>query len=246
MTRKLKGLGVALIALCALGALTAVSASAAGELFRAEKETAIITGTNVGNHVFSTPGGLKVTCEEGTFRGTSKADVAGGTTTKTMTLHPTYNKCSDNIFGAASPVDTTGCNYVFTSETKATANGEKHIPASIECTEGYKIAVTAAGCTLTFGAQNTLDGVALKNEGAGTTRDILATATVAGVTYSKDEKGFCGLISGTVGTYNGVVTLKGFEDKGVSGPIDEVTGAAPGTDATTIYTEGAQIGIFWE
>jgi hypothetical protein len=248
MTRKLKALGLALFALCALGAMTAGSASAAGELFRSEKETTILTGTNVGNHVFETPAGLKITCEVATFNGTAKAETVGGTTTKTLTVHPTYEKCKDSLFNAAAPVDTTGCNYVFTSETKENATKEKHLPASIECTSGFAIKVTASGCTLTFGAQATTNGIVVTNEGKLNERDIKAKAT-AGAAFTKDAPATgstCGFITGTTGTYTGEVTLKGFVDNGVTGPIDEVEGAAPGTDKTAVYTEGAQVGIWWE
>lgn len=56
----------------------------------------------------------------------------------------------------------------------------------------------------------------------------------------------CFLVSGTTGVYSGTTTLKGYVDNGVSGPIDEVEGAAPGTDKSAVYTEGAQVGIWWE
>jgi len=54
------------------------------------------------------------------------------------------------------------------------------------------------------------------------------------------------LVSGTTGLYTGQTTLRGYEDKGVTGPIDETHGVAPGTDTTAVYTEGSQVGIWWE
>jgi hypothetical protein len=63
------------------------------------------------------------------------------------------------------------------------------------------------------------------NEGSGHERDIKVTLT-AGLTLSKDELGTCFLISGTKGLA-GTITLKGFVDNGVTGPIDETEGASP-------------------
>lgn len=239
MIRNLKALGLALVAVLAMGAVVG-GASASAATFHSEKETTILTGANVGNHVFSS-GSLAVTCTGATFAGTSKGTgSAGNFTASTLTLHPTYTGCSDNVFGGTDTVDTTGCNYVFS----ATTNGTGHLPSDIECTEGYKIKVTAPGCTLEFGTQTTTGGVKNTNEGSGTSRDSKTVATVT-ATFSKNGS-LCFLVSGTTGVYSGTTTLKGYEDNGVSGPIDEVEGAAPGTDKTTVYTEGNQVGVWWE
>jgi len=231
MIRNLKALGLALVALVALSAVAAGSASAAGERFHSEVEPTIITGTSTNTHVFSA-GGANVECTSATFNGTSTLK-----TEATQTVHPTYSGCT--FIGEPATVDTTGCNYVFGSETV----GGK-LPAEIECTTGYSIKVTTPGCTLTFAAQKNTGGLTVTNEGAGSTRDT-KTVSETGATFSKSGP-LCFLVSGTTGTYKGTTTVKGFKDEGVTGPIDETEGAAPGKDVTTVYKEGAQVGIWWE
>lgn len=228
MIRNFKALGLALVAILAMGAVIASSASAAGERFHSEKETTILTGENEGIHKFGLPNGsFSVECAKAEFKGTSKGE--GGTTTnKTLTLHPTYSECNSSL-GEAS-VDTSGCNYVFKSETAATG----HLPVEIECTTGSTIKVTAPGCTLSFGTQVNGGGLKTENKGSGTTRDSTTISTTT-ATFTKSGFG-CFVISGTEGTYEGATTLKGFLDNGVTGNIDE--GAT--------YSEGAQVGIWWE
>lgn len=226
MMRDLKALGLALMAVLALGAFAAGSASAAGERFHSESETTILTGTDEADHVFSASG-FSVTCTDATFRGTSKGE-GGTTTTKTLSVHPTYTGCTSSL--GAAPVDTNGCNYVFGSEP----NAGGHLPIQISCTSTNTIKVTAPGCTLSFGNQTVANGATVTNTGAGTTRDVTVTAT-ATATFSKSGFG-CFVIGGNTGTYNGPTVVSGFKDNGTSGDLH--------TDSAT-YTEGAQVGITW-
>jgi hypothetical protein len=231
MIRNLKALGLALVALGALSAISAGGASAAGERFHSEVEPTILTGTNTNTQVTAF-GGANIECTSVTFRGTATLK-----TESTLTLHPTYSGCS--FLGEPATFDTTGCNYVFSSETVG-----GRLPGEIECTTGYAIKLTSPGCTLTFGAQKNTGGLAATNEGSGSTRDSKYVLQI-GVTFSKSGS-LCFLISGTTGTCSGTITVKGFKDEGVTGPIDETEGAAPGKDVTTIYKEGAQVGVWWE
>jgi hypothetical protein len=226
MTRNLKALGLALMAVLALGAIAAGSASAAGERFHSEEKTTILTGTSEASHVFAASG-FSVTCTEAHFRGTTIGD-SGTTTSTTLSVHPIYTGCTSSL--GAAPVDTNGCNYTFDSET----NASKHLPISIFCTPSNVIKVTAPGCTLSFGSQNIVNGASVANLGAGTTRDVTVTAT-ATATFSKSGFG-CFVIGGTTGTYTGPTTVKGFKDNGTTGDLH--------TDSA-IYHEGAQIGITW-
>ena len=221
MTRKFKILGLALTAVVAATVLSATNASAAGESFHSESEKTILTGTSESNQAV-TASGFSVECTDAVYVGTLV-----GRSTKTTTLHPAYTGCTSSLGNA--PIDTTGCNYVFGSETTGTG----HLPASIDCTAGSAIKVTAPGCTLSFGTQTGGGGVVVTNMGSGTTADVTYHTTFSG-TFSKSGFG-CFVISGTTATYTGPITLKGFLDNGTTGNIDE--GAT--------YTEGAQVGITW-
>lgn len=207
MTHKLKALGLALVAVFAVSAMVAAGASAA--TFHSEASSTTVSGTNAGegNHVF-TASGFSVECETASFSGTQS-----GTESTTLTLHPEYSKCNSSL-GSAT-VDTAGCDYVF----NATTNGTGHLPSDISCTGSSVIKVTAPGCTLSFGTQNTTGGVKATNLGSGSTRDDTVDATVT-ATFSKSGS-FCFAISGDTGKYTGNTT---------------VTGSSGGT----------QVGIWWE
>jgi hypothetical protein len=232
MIRNLKVLGLAIMALAALSGLVASGASAAGERFHSEAEPAIITGTSTNTHVFEPENGANAECTSATFRGTAKLK-----TEATQTVHPTYSGCT--FLGEPATVDTTGCNYIAGSETVG-----GRLPTGIECTEGYTIKITTPGCTLTFGGQQFTGGMTVTNEGSGSTRDSKVVLAMSAV-FSKSGS-LCFLVAGTVATFTGTATVKGFKDEGVTGPIDETEGAAPGKDVTAVYKEGAQVGIWWE
>jgi hypothetical protein len=231
MIHPLRTLGLASAVFIAIGALAASGASAAGERFHSEVEPTILTGVNTNTFVISMAG-ANTECTSATLSGTAPLK-----TEATMTLHPTYSNCT--FLGEPATLDTTGCNFVFGSETVA-----GKLPVETECTTGYSIKLTSPGCTLTFGPQKDTGGLTVTNESSGSTRDFKAVWEV-GVFFSKSGS-LCFLISGTTGTIKGTMTVKGFKDEGVTGPIDETEGAAPGKDVTTVYKEGAQVGIWWE
>jgi hypothetical protein len=222
MIRNLKALGLALIALGALGAVMASGASAAGERFHCEKAPCIITGESEAPHVFAA--NVPVTCSKAFFKGTQ-----ANLTETTQEVHPTYSGCE--FLEEPATVDTNECDYVFESETTAAG----HLPVSIKCTGSSKISVTTSACNLSFGSQANTGGIKVVNGGSGTSRDTTVTSTT-GATFTKAGP-FCFLVSGTTGTYSGPTTTKCYEDKGISGPVD--------LDTTT-YTEGLQVGCWWE
>lgn len=210
MTHKLKAMGLALVAVFALSAMVAASASASA--FHSEASSTIITGSGEGTHTF-TASGFSVECTTATFKGTSS-----GTETSSLEMHPEYSGCESSL--GAAPVDTAGCNYVF----NATTNGTGHLPSNISCTGTSTIKVTAPGCTLSFGTQNTTGGVKATNLGTGSSRDTTVDATVT-ASFTKSGS-FCFVISGNTGTYTGNTTVVGYANNG---------GA-----------EGAQVGTWWE
>jgi hypothetical protein len=223
MSRNFKAFGLALIALSAFGAIMAPGASAAGERFHCEKAPCIITSTSESTQGWVI-GSSQVVCHHAEFKGT-----ALNLTETTWTLHPIYNNCE--FLEEPAAVDTGGCSYVIGAETTAA----QHLPVSTECTGAEKIKVTTGACNLTFGSQAATGGFKFTNAGSGSTRDGTTTAT-AGVTFSKAGP-LCFLVAGTTATYFGPTTLKCYEDKGTSGPIDL---------NTTTYTEGAEVGCWWE
>ena len=191
MTRNLKVLGLAFVAVLAMSAVVANAASAAN--FVASKYPATFTGSNTkGTEKFHTEAG-DVECDshfEGTESGASS----------TATAHPTYTNC-EAFLGLSATVDTTGCNYVFhlTSTTAATTD--------VECAEGKVITVTAGTCKLTIGAQTGLTSTALAASGG----KITVSPNVSSIKYTVTQDGFLcpfgGTGSKTDGTYTGSVTI---------------------------------------
>lgn len=254
MSRNLKALGLALIAALALSAIAAQGAMAVDHSFGSEASSTVITADNdgLGSHVLSvtSKGGTKVsvTCTTAFFSGTQS-----GTSADLITLHPTFGKPNTSggagsctLGGLGVTVTTTGCNFIFESDTSNNpATGQEDATTSVECEAGKSLKSSAGGCTVSIaGAPNNqnLHGVTFAGEGAGATRDLKVTAAVKGIHWTSSGF-FCPLVglgngeTGTNGEFSGVVTAKGFVDNG--GPF--VPGG--GTDADA-YTEGAQVGVF--
>lgn len=226
MIRTLKVLGLAMLAIGALSAVSAAGAQAE-TLFHCTVEPCISTGTSeAGTKDKFEASGFSVECH-GSFASTSIH-----TTETTILVDPTYTECESSL-GAAT-VDTTGCYYTFRSHT--TPSG--HLPVDVTCEGTNTIKVTAPGCTLSFGSQTTNGGAKATNIGSGSTADItLDTTTIA--TFSKSGS-FCFVISGDTGTYTSTSTVQGWGDNAGAGQ------GCTGLPAQHFScTEGAQAGISW-
>src|SRR3954453_13126535 len=92
MNRKIKALGLALMASLALTAVLASAASAAGTFTSSSTHT-ILSGTQTTAHEFSAGSGFgKIKCSTATFAGTSSA-----TSETHQTITPTYEGCTDSF-----------------------------------------------------------------------------------------------------------------------------------------------------
>ena len=242
MTRNLKVLGLALVAMFTLGAVTASSAFAVDH-FTAEKEKAVLTSTVSENNVFKITTGAenppKVECKTSKFSGTFV------TSATTVTVFPTYkgtvkkevdeNHCT---FGAGkAEVELNGCDYDLTGETtKEDKTGKvgKDAVVSVTCPKEKEITVkTNLGCTLHIPEQTpTEGGVVYTNITHLGKKAIEVTATVTGITYTSTGAlcGAAGISSeGNNADYTGTVIGTCYEDLGNGEKTDE-------------FKEGAQIG----
>lgn len=198
MTRNLKVLGLALVAMFAMSVVVASAASAA--VFKnPEGKSAKIEASQIGTHVFSVEGS-NVECENATF--TSEGEVASGTTVVRVT--PVYTGCKAFGFLNAT-ITTTGCHYdihMTTETSSVTFDG--HI--AVVCTGANKITIVAGTCEATVGSQEGLTEVMSKNRPAETPDDIVLEANVTGIKTNKVKDGFLCPLSGTgetTGTYVG-------------------------------------------
>ena len=217
MIRNAKILGLALVAVLALTAIAASSASALK--FTANSYPVHLTGTQSGSHKFTVTGST-VTCTTATFTGSA----TGASTTQTMT--PIYTGCT--AFGFINSTVTgfphTGgnCDYLFGEPTSSAGVITGH--AALTCASG-DVQIDAGPCTVTLQpANNTTlktNTYTLNTPAAGEiTVDTNITNVHAEVT--KSEFG-CPISKGTHtnATYTGNTVVKG-------------TNGGGGADALTI------------
>jgi hypothetical protein len=212
MSRKLKGLGLALIAVFALGAVSVASASAGtftaakGATISGEQISGTITSKTVAKHEFTTVAGT-VKCTTATFAGTAAAAES-----TTQELEPTYGGCT--IAGSVPvTIDVNSCKYLFHAGTAGAATVDVRCPSS-----PITVTVTGSTCSITIGGTSGgvnqgLGGITLTNSGTSTAMDIVASIDVTGIHYIVDNGPSCpnAPASGTYtdGSYRGVATIKG-------------------------------------
>jgi hypothetical protein len=197
MNRKLKALGLTVVALMAAMALS-VSAASAAE-FHSEVAHTSLSGSQIGTDVFTVNAGT-VKCTEATYTGTQSAETA-----KTVKVLPKYSGCTAFSF-VNTTIDVNGCEYEFSGE-----NTDVNI---VNC--ATPITVTAFNCWVTVGAQSGLKSVTYTNEGSGTSRDVKVKVAITGIKYTQHSKSFPGCSSGTFtnGSYTGEATVKGANTAG--------------------------------
>jgi hypothetical protein len=227
MTRTLKALGLALLAACAIGVVTASSASAAKDIITCTNQpNCDITATGTAT-VFGTKGSLlEVTCSHETFSATTVANGA-----ENITVTPTYTGCKAEPFGAAT-VDMNGCDYKLTGTTttnKATNGVTDRVtaPVDVEGTCAH-IVITAPGCEIKVPPQNGLHGLFFTNEGPTNTatEDVKVTAHIDKIHYTTNDTVTCTLANlpstGTDGYLTGSATAKGYESHSAHGTGNHV------------------------
>ncbi|HEX7280184.1 MAG TPA: hypothetical protein VF255_11255 [Solirubrobacterales bacterium] len=198
MTRKLKALGLALVAVFAMSALSAASASAV-EFHSEAAHTELRAEQHAGEDTFSVNAGT-VRCSHATYTGTESS-----ATSTAQTVTPAYTGCK--AFGFVNTtIDTNGCTYTFDSNAN---NVDIACPSS-------PITVTAFNCWVTVGAQNNIGPVTYTNSGSGSSRDVTVDVNITGISYTQHSKSFPGCTNGsfTNGTYTGSATVRGFNTAG--------------------------------
>jgi len=203
MIRSIKLLGVGLLATLAMTTAAAPAASAA-PFFHSEFAGIFLTGLQTGTTLTTDLGEMKCTAVK--FNGSQAA-----MTTTTMTLKPKYEGCE--VGGETAAVTVNGCAYTFHLEEQAEPIEAR---MGIECPfAGGKIEIHVGECTITVPAQEPRKEVTFTNEGAGTTRAVIADLNVGGIDYMEDGESCANpnLTTGN-GTYTGQITVKGEDSEG--------------------------------
>lgn len=220
MVRKIKGIGVVVVAVLALGAVVASSAQA--EKFTSANGVPFtIHGHDTTKSHVLTIGGRAIKCATTT-------EVQKGATQASyneVTLDVTFSGCTAEILGNTFDVTITmeGCDTHYTTPTNKVGKFDIKCPAGksivVHVYNGTGVEHTDANsiCTYTIGEQTNLSHVGYSNNADGT---ITAKTTVTGiaVTRSKGTLAVCGA-GATTATYTGEVLLKGTSAEGVAVPI---------------------------
>ena len=207
MIRTIKALGLAVVAVLAMSAFFANTASATTiGTFTCNSYLCEGTGEQVAKHVFTVQG-QKVECNKAHFSG-SIAD-----TSHTIKVIPKYEECT--AFGLAATVSMNSCYYDFTTGT--THNSPTHYytgTVHIRCTtSGDSITVSAGdgSCVVHIHEQTpTIHNVDYENldpTGSG----VLVTSTVSGIHSTVTKNNFLCPVSSattdTTGTYTRTVNF---------------------------------------
>ena len=218
MTRNLKALGLALLAVFALSAVAASAASAANDVFTSSAAATDLTGHSE-EPAFEIPEGAGVKCETATYAGTVE-----GEEVEEVTVHPVYEGNCLTAETFPTTVDTHGCDFILTGDTDA--NG--HASAHIACTSGKEITVTVfesnahENLLLTIHIPSqTVRGIAYDTIESGGHNALTVTATVEEEiesSCSDGGTGFCFLVGGVgplaPANYTDDVTTTGWLDTG--------------------------------
>lgn len=227
MTRRLKALGITLVALLATSAAAASAAQAEAEFFYSHSERTVLTGESLGLQKFDLSGGeegLTVECAGVTLGGTQSGEEQGATfTTESVRLHPDYYGIEgapcrfEGISGTALPIMTDGCHYEITATTEPSGSS----PVHLDCGEGaleITFAVGASNCITSFATQTSSEGGAsFENDKSGSTSEWDTTvAFAAGFEYTSNEASACavaGIPNEGLAIFTGEATIQGFEDE---------------------------------
>jgi len=205
MNRKIKALGLALVAALAL---TAVMASTASAQFTSTSSHTILSGSQEGSNVFTAGEGFgSIKCTTATFSGTAETTNAAD-----QTIFPTYAGCTDS-FGRIVDTDNSSLTYTFT-KTGKDASGTPL--GTVNFSGSFRMTVTSSGsvvCTTHWNLPQTQPGVTWHNNAGGLSITFALVGIKTTVTGSFLN---CGVSEGEhkEGTYTGTVKMTGKDTAG--------------------------------
>ncbi len=178
MIRKLKALGLALVAVLAMSAIAASAGQAVPVITGSGSIHA--TGERVGEQF--TIDGLTFTCGVSHYSGTAVHN------SSTLRLTPSWTECK---LGEAIPlaITTHECHYLFHGTQKDTVPSVKFTAhMDIECTGGKPITIvsTSPACKMEVNSQTNLTTVEITNDAT----DLTIQSNLAGITATVTEDGF--------------------------------------------------------
>ena len=204
MTRKLKALGLALFAVCALGATMASGASAEVNIFDSAVESTVLTGTSENAQVF-TRNGVKLECTHAEFVGSATGKSTSVTSFNVVNY--TTPTCSGPL-GTEVHWDysTGGC---ITKMIGTASKTGLHLIICTKSEEAVIVTPTVFGsslCTIKLPSQETGGHYTLVNTVGGR---VTLNLTIGGVTSTRTGSSACGPASDTAATFTGNAVIEG-------------------------------------
>jgi hypothetical protein len=219
MTRNIKTLGLALVAVFAFSAVIASAAQA--NVFMAESYPVHLKGEQVAGekHVFEITGS-KVECSTAKFttRGAQLTAASGE-----ATIDPVYETCT--AFGfVGSEVKMNGCHYKFHVGHNTAADVYEGT-VDLICPTGSEVEIIAGTCVAKMAAQSGLSKVEYINMTEVSPKDVTVKAKVEHIKVNVTASGFlCPL---TTGVHEGAAGAKYTGNTTVTG-IEKTLGTAVG------------------
>jgi hypothetical protein len=186
MIRKSKALGLALIAVAALGGIAA-SVAQAGKFDVGATPAVITASTEINQEAVFTisgeSGSASAKCQSSTLEGTAQ-----GTTIEEATLTPTFGIGKGNseevqgctLLGLKAQVLTNGCKFTVTGAGQAERTFLVDI---VGCTEGKQIEIRGIACTVKIAQQNSLSHIVGTNL-AGE-KEVTLAMTLGGIVITQ-------------------------------------------------------------
>jgi hypothetical protein len=202
MSRKIKVLGLACVAVFALTAVSASSAMAASALTVGTGGTKI-EGVQSTAQKLTLAEGVTVKCTTSTLT----APVSAGTVTE-LTATPLFGGCL--LAGLTATIETHSCTFTIT-------NTATPLTASVDltnCPPVAPIVIKDSGCTVTISNQGPLSSVTYSNV-VGSPTHVTATLAVGGIIYTGSSGCPSNVVGSHTGTLEGSYTVKAFNSSGV-------------------------------
>ena len=232
MIRNLKVLGLALVAMLALGVVGASGAMAAnGTVKIGATGDGNLDGIQINNNVFTVGGGRTVVCETVTF--TASMAAASSTVEKII---PKYEKCTSTLAGVKVPATVTpnGCTYTVHLGETTGVEDQYSGTADVVCPEGklievhvYKEGTLPANhkpenqlCGYTIGSQAGLGSGTVTNITTSTPKDLEINLNLVKINYTRTLGTIpnCGAAAAQA-TLSGKLTITGSTTPGVATDI---------------------------
>ena len=207
MTRNLRALGLALVAVFVMGVWVAQGVSAHVAARFTAPEVSTITGEETVTNIINSVTGVGTSCKSVLYHGVTPASESA----ESLTINAIYKECvaEAGIFGTIEVEEVTGFGPV---ECHYRLNADESV--DLACGAGKEVTIKAATCTMHIPAQNDLGTIsfttATREIGGIKKHDLLVHWNLSGITSNHTDGFGCPLSSGgesATATFVGTTTV---------------------------------------